>query len=73
LIIAAALHFPNREEVDLVATVKFNVVVVTEVLEVRDETTKAAVCTGKLTFAPSWPRTWKEVRESGAEMGMAKG
>jgi len=53
--------------------VKFNVVVVTEVLEVRDETTKAAVCTGKLTFAPSWPRTWKEVRESGAEMGMAKG
>jgi len=55
LIIGAALHFPNREEVDLVATVKFNVVVVTEVREVRevrDETTKAAVCTEKLTFAP---------------------
>lgn len=71
--IGAALLFPSRDEADLVATVKFNVVIVAEVLEVRDETTKAAVCTGKLTFAPPWPRTWKEVSESAEEMGTVNG
>lgn len=57
---------------DLVATVKFRIVVDVEETEVREGTTKAEVCTGNVMCEP-WPVTLKCAKEPASMTLVANG
>jgi hypothetical protein len=57
---------------DFVAMVKFNAVVMVLVLEVREGTTKAKVCTGNVMCEP-WLVKLKRVNESASVIFALKG